>query len=81
MKEPHWDKIGDMTVDDLVYETKFTGSAVSFYGFTTPEKWPFAVIIAVASPGNESVMEMVADFHRKMAAMTHSLRVDRKPPE
>lgn len=73
-----WDNIGEMTVDELVTGTKFAGSATAFYGNTTPEGWPFAIIIAVASPGNETVMELVADFHRKLASMTDTMRVDRR---
>jgi hypothetical protein len=55
-----------VSVDQLVTETKLAGSAQEIIGLTTPEGWPFVVIIAVAKPGNERAVEFAKEFHRKM---------------
>lgn len=61
-----WERLRFMTIDQLVTETKLGGSASASYGRTTPEGWPFVVICAVASPGNEMALVYVAEFQAKM---------------
>lgn len=60
----------DITVDQLITDTKLVGSASEIVGVTTPEGWPFVVVVAVAKPGNERVLDMAKDFHRKITAAT-----------
>ena len=68
--------MGDTTIDELVYETKTQGSAIGLQGFTTPEHWKFAVIVVVASPGNEAAMELVKEFHLKMRSIVKSMIIE-----
>lgn len=52
------------TVEQLVTETKLRGSSLSLWGHTKPERWPYRVLVAVGSPGNEAVLEMAAMLER-----------------
>lgn len=66
MSDDAWERLRFMTIDQLVTETKLGGSASASYGRTTPEGWPFVVICAVASPGNEMALVYAAEFHDRM---------------
>lgn len=66
MSDDAWERFRHMTIDQLVTETKLGGSASASYGRTTPEGWPFVVICAVASPGNEAAMVYAGEFHGMM---------------
>lgn len=63
MTNDAWERFRHMTLDQLVTETKLGGSASVSYGRTTPEGWPFVVICAVGSPGNEVAMLAAGMFH------------------
>jgi hypothetical protein len=39
-----------------------------FIGWTTPEGWPFALVVAIGSPGNEAVVPLTKQYHRVMKA-------------
>jgi len=55
-----------MTVNELVTETKLAGSSAVLRGLTTPEGWPFVVVVAVASPGNEWAVVLAEQYDAKM---------------
>ena len=63
-----WESLRHMTLDQLVTQTKLGGSASGVQGHTTPEGYPFAIVVAVATPGNERVMDFAREFHEKMVA-------------
>ena len=63
-----WEQIRHMTVDQLVTQTKLGGSCLSLNGFTTPERHPLVVIVAVGKPGNEAVVQYAQEFHEKLNA-------------
>jgi ABC-type sugar transport system substrate-binding protein len=63
-----WEAIRHMTIDQLVTATKLHGSSSGVVGWTTPEGWPFVVVVGVGSPGNERAVEWAREFHQKMAA-------------
>jgi hypothetical protein len=63
-----WERIRHLTVDEIVTKTKLHGSAMSLNGYTTPEGWPFVIVVAVAKPGNERVVAYAREFHEKMSA-------------
>ena len=67
MSDP-WETIRYMTMDQLVTYAKLNGSAFVLNGFTTPERWPFTIVLAVGSPGNEAVPELAKKFHEEMTA-------------
>jgi hypothetical protein len=74
-----WEAIRHMTVDQLVTATKLHGSCSGLTGLTTPEGWPFVVVVGVGSPGNEQVVEWAREFYEKMAAAASSTRVAVNP--
>lgn len=67
-KPDPWETLRRLTVDQLVTQVKLSGSAMQFNGFTTPEGWPFTLVLAVAKPGNERAVELAQEFSRKMTA-------------
>lgn len=67
MSDP-WEALRHLTVDQVVTQTKLSGSAMQFNGFTTPERWPFTMVVAVAKPGNEAAVDLAKEFHAKMCA-------------
>jgi hypothetical protein len=72
-----WEALRFVTLDGAVTQTKLTGSCFEFHGKTTPEGWPFAVLVVVAKPGNEKAMEYLQEFRDKMAAAGPVVRVDK----
>lgn len=40
----------DTTLNDIVTATKLQGSLLVLKGWTTPENWPFAVVVTVEKP-------------------------------
>lgn len=66
-------------MDQLVTQTKLCGSAMVLNGFTTPENWPFTIVLAVAKPGNERAVEFAQDFFRKMNAAGAPQHFHRNP--
>jgi hypothetical protein len=68
VKDP-WEEIRFMTMDGLVTFTKLHGSAFSMRGWTTPEGWPFTVMIAVGSPGNEALPQALLDTVAALASL------------
>lgn len=63
-----------VSVDRFVTDTKLSGSVMSLQGFTKPEHWPFVVIAVVAKPGSEQLLELVREFHGKLAALAGVLK-------
>lgn len=61
-----WEQVRHLTADQLVTWTKLNGSAFALNGNTTPEGWPFVVVIAVGKPGNEHAVELAQEFHRRL---------------
>jgi hypothetical protein len=72
-----WETLRFVTLDRAVTQTKLAGSCFEFHGTTTPEGWPFVVLVVVAKPGNERAMEYLQEFRDKMAAAAPSIRVDK----
>lgn len=67
MSDDAWERLRFQTIDQLVTETKLSGSASMTFGRTTPEGYPFVVICAVASPGNEVALQYAYVFQALMA--------------
>ncbi len=65
---PDWEKVRHMTIDQIVTATKLLGSGQMFIGWTTPEGWPFAIVVAIGSPGSEAVVPLTKQYHRVMKA-------------
>lgn len=61
-----WEKIRHLTLDQFVTQVKLVGSGIMLDGFTTPEKWPFVFVLAIASPGNEAAIDLAKNFHAEM---------------
>lgn len=62
-----WEQVRHLTLDQLVTQTKLAGgSAFQLNGFTTPEKWPFTVVVAIAGPGNDYAVELANEFSTNM---------------
>jgi hypothetical protein len=75
-----WEALRWLTLDELVTKVKLAGSAACVHGATTPEGYPFVIVVAVAAPGNERAVELAREFNAKMAAAVDwSVRVDREP--
>lgn len=50
MKDKPWERLRFVTIDQLVTGVKLSGnSATSVFGNTTPEGYPFALLLAVGS--------------------------------
>lgn len=62
-----------MTADQLITGVKLSGSTAIIKGHTTPEKWPFVIIIAIGKPGNEGAMECAQEFTQKIATKAPNL--------
>jgi hypothetical protein len=71
-----WDKLRWVTFDSMVTTVKRSGSAMQFDGLTTPEKWPFTIVVAVAKPGNERAVQLAKDFNDKMSAIAPTVQAD-----
>jgi len=61
-----WEAIRFMTLDELVTRTKLAGSSAMLWGKTTPEGYPFVVVVAIGAPGNEQVIEFAREYNEKM---------------
>jgi len=66
MSDP-WEEIRGASLDQVVTWVKLRGSAFEVNGHTTPEGWPFVVVVAVGKPGNERAVELAREFHSKLA--------------
>jgi hypothetical protein len=79
MTEEDWERLRHMTVDQLVTATKLAGSSSSLSGTTTPEGYPFRIIVAVGSTeanmGAVSVLGYAENIIGRMAAWF--MRADR----
>lgn len=64
-----WERLRQLTLDQLVTFVKLNGSALLEEGFTTPEGWPFAVVVAVGKPGDERAVELAKEFAGKLGAL------------
>lgn len=76
---PHsWEKLRFSTIDELVTALKLAATPVlALHGNTTPEGYPFFVVVVLAEPGNEAAVGLAREFHDKMAAQASwSVRVD-----
>lgn len=67
MTDP-WENVRFATMDQLITTTKMEGSCAGIHGYTTPECWPYFVVVAVGSPGNEKVIELAKEFFQKVQA-------------
>jgi hypothetical protein len=65
-----------MPVQQLVTETKFRGSGTALWGHTTPEGWPYCLVVAVGSPGNQAALDVLLAAHRALEAMAPTERYD-----
>jgi len=64
-----WEKLRQMTLDGFVTLTKLNGSVLLLGGFTTPERWPFTITVAVGSPGNEAVIPLTKKIQDSLAQL------------
>lgn len=76
-----WEKLRHLTLDQLVTQTKLSGSAQVLYGFTTPEGWPFMLVMAVAKPGNEMAVELVRVLYERMVAFGAPMKERAENPQ
>jgi hypothetical protein len=76
-----WEQIRHLTLDEIVTKTKLSNaSAFQFNGFTTPEKFPFTVIVAIgATPENEKAIALAIEFKDKMVALAQWHREAQNP--
>lgn len=57
------------TVDEIVTRIKLSKVAVAVLdGFTTPEGFPFVVVVSVGKPGNERLLELTHQFREDIRA-------------
>jgi hypothetical protein len=79
VNDDDWD-LREVSLDDIVTATKVSGCSAMLRGFTTPEGWPFAVVVAIAKPGSEVAVQLAEEFSAKLTALGADLsRVDRAP--
>lgn len=74
-----WEAIRHFTLDQFVRQTKLSSSALQLNGFTTPEKWPFSIVIAVGKPGNELGIQFAKEFFERMSSAAQSCSVASAP--
>lgn len=76
-----WERIRHMTLDQIVTAVKLSGSAGKLHGFTTPEGYPFRLMVAVGVPGSERVIEIVDGACAEIGQLaSFTLRADREAP-
>lgn len=64
-----WEAVRHLTLDQIVTKTKLAkASGLRLNGFTTPEKWPFVLVVAIGGPGNEAAVELADKFNEEMKA-------------
>lgn len=66
MRSPDWDELGGRSIDELVTAAKVVGVGLSLMGFTTPEQWPFAIVVTVGSPGNERALRWAMELQERI---------------
>lgn len=82
MTDDAWEQIRHMTLDQIVTRVKLYGSGGQLHGFTTPEGWPFRLVVAVGGPGNERAIELCDELKEKMLSIASaSVVVERKDGE
>lgn len=59
MSRAHWERLNQMTMEELVTETKLRGSATILMMVTKPEGWPAAVMVVVESQRNAGVLRVI----------------------
>lgn len=74
-----WEQLRHLTLDQLVTYVKLNGSALLQDGQTTPEGWPFVLVVAVARPGNEKAVEYAREFAGKMTEAASWVKGGRNP--
>lgn len=68
MSDGGWEAIRHMTLDQLVTETKLSGGgAAAVNGHTTPEGWPFSIILVLGRPSNQGAINLIAEFQRELS--------------
>lgn len=66
-----WEQLRHVTLDRIITGIKLGGvSAAAVNGLTTPEAWPFAIVIALGRPGNHAPVAWVHELqaHLQQAA-------------
>lgn len=76
-----WEQLRHMTLDQFLTFVKLNGSALLQDGHTTPEGWPFVIVVAVASPGNELALKYARDFAKNMTAAASWVKVGKNPKQ
>jgi hypothetical protein len=74
-----WETIRFATADQLITWVKLHGSVFILNGSTTPEGWPFHIVVAVSSPGNERAGELIRQLHRDLFAAGAPVAVATNP--
>jgi hypothetical protein len=66
-----WEQVRHLTLDEIVTRTKLSNaSAFQLNGFTTPEKFPFTVVVALgATVSDKQAIELATEFKDKMVAL------------
>lgn len=80
MSDP-WEQLRYTTLDAMITTTKMEGSAAILHGYTTPERWPYVVVVAIGSPGNERALELAQEFHGKLRTAGATLNVAESNPK
>lgn len=76
-----WEQLRHMTLDQLVTFVKLNGSALQQNGFTAPEGWPFIIVVAVASPGNELAVKLARKFSEDMTKAASWVKRGQNPKQ
>lgn len=72
-----WERLRHMTLDQLVTHVKLYGSGAEVRGRTTPEGYPFCLVVAVGKPENERAGELVREASEEIAKLARwSQRAD-----
>lgn len=73
MNSDPWEAIRHLTIDQLVTQVKLAGSSFLLCGNTTPENWPFRMILVIGKPGNEGALLLIEKIREEFArrAPTH----------
>lgn len=76
-----WEQVRHLTLDEIVTRTKLSNaSALQLNGFTTPEKFPFTLVVAIgSSPSNEKAIALATEFKDKMVALAQWSRETQNP--
>ncbi len=83
MNDP-WEQIRHLTLDQIVTRVKLASSASSLSnlqlnGYTTPEGYPFELVLFIGKPGNEAAMDLMKKLKAELMERARTVEAAANP--